>query len=65
MDVDLPAPTSKTRPHLRPNTHNSLSTIEYLALLDLLGMPHPLVRSYLPDAVWFFDVLVNAETRFS
>jgi glutaminyl-peptide cyclotransferase len=42
-------------PHLRhglipasaPTT--SLSTIEHQALLDLLGMPHPLVRSYFPD----------------
>ncbi|KAI0269614.1 hypothetical protein BGY98DRAFT_287956 [Russula aff. rugulosa BPL654] len=43
----------------------SLSTIEHLALLDLLGMPHPRVRSYFHDTAWFFDVLVNAETRFS
>jgi hypothetical protein len=46
-----------------PTPTTSLSTIEYLALLDLLGMPHPLARSYLPDTAWFFDVLVNAETR--
>ncbi|KAF8491032.1 glutaminyl-peptide cyclotransferase-like protein [Russula emetica] len=40
-----------------------LSTIEHLVLLDLLGAPHPLVRSYFPDTAWLFDVLVSAETR--
>ena len=40
-----------------------LSTIEHLVLLDLLGAPHPQVRSYFPDTAWLFDVLVSAETR--
>jgi len=34
-----------------------------LVLLDLLGAPHPLVRSYFPETAWLFDVLVSAETR--
>ena len=40
-----------------------LSTIEHLVLLDLLGAPHPQVRSYFPDTAWLFDVLVSAESR--
>ncbi|KAH9955265.1 hypothetical protein BC827DRAFT_1379132 [Russula dissimulans] len=40
-----------------------LSTIEHLVLLDLLGAPHPLVRSFFPDTAWLFDTLVSAETR--
>jgi len=40
-----------------------LSTIEHLVLLDLLGAPHPRVRSYFPDTAWLFDALVDAETR--
>jgi glutaminyl-peptide cyclotransferase len=40
-----------------------LSTIDHLVLLDLLGAPHPQVRSYFPDTAWLFDVLVSAETR--
>jgi hypothetical protein len=60
MGVDVLAPTSKAPPHLRLNT---LSTIEHLELLDLLGAPHPLVRSYFPDTAWLFDVFVSAEMR--
>ncbi len=37
-----------------------LSTIEHVVLLDLLGAPHPLVHSYLPDTAWLFDELVRA-----
>lgn len=40
-----------------------LSTIDHLVLLDLLGAPHPQVRSYFPDTAWLFDVLVSAEAR--
>ena len=40
-----------------------LSTIEHLVLLDLLGAPHPQVRSYFPDTAWLFDVLASAEMR--
>ncbi|KAF8490956.1 hypothetical protein F5888DRAFT_1909771 [Russula emetica] len=45
------------------NPTTPLSTIECLVLLDLLGMSHPLVRSYFPDTAWLFDILVSAETR--
>ena len=31
--------------------------------MDLLGAPHPLVRSYFPDTAWLFDTLISAETR--
>ena len=40
-----------------------LSTIDHLVLMDLLGAPHPLVRSYFPDTAWLFDTLISAETR--
>jgi hypothetical protein len=40
-----------------------LSMIEHLVLLDLLGAPRPLVRSYFPDTGWLFDALISAETR--
>ncbi|KAI0040140.1 glutaminyl-peptide cyclotransferase-like protein [Auriscalpium vulgare] len=40
-----------------------LSTIEHLVLLDLLGAPHPRVRSFFPDTGWLFDGLVRAEAR--
>ena len=40
-----------------------LSSIEHLVLLDLIGAPHPRVRSYFPDTAWLFDTLASAETR--
>jgi hypothetical protein len=58
MGVDVPVPTSKA-PLQRRQLH---STIQHLVLLDLLGAPHPQVRSYLPDTAWLFDALVSAET---
>ena len=40
-----------------------LSTIEHLVLLDLLGAPNPLIRSYFLETAWLFDALVSAEER--
>jgi len=40
-----------------------LSTIEHLILLDLLGAPKPLIRSYYPSTGWLFDAMVSAERR--
>lgn len=40
-----------------------LSTIEHFVLLDLLGAPNPLVKSYFPSTAWLFDGLVSAESR--
>ena len=35
---------------------------EHLVLLDLLGAPHPQIRSYFPDTAWLFDSLISAES---
>ena len=40
-----------------------LSGIEHLILLDLLGAPQPLVRSYYLETAWLFDALRSVETR--
>ena len=56
-------PHSKRRLISASTPTTPLSTIEHLVLLDLLGAPHPLVRSYFPDTAWLFDILVSAETR--
>jgi glutaminyl-peptide cyclotransferase len=56
-------PHSKRRLISASTPTTPLSMIEHLVLLDLLGAPHPTVRSYYPDTAWLFDVLVNAETR--
>jgi glutaminyl-peptide cyclotransferase len=40
-----------------------LSTIEHLILLDLLGAPNPLIRSYFLETAWLFDALLSAERR--
>lgn len=40
-----------------------LSGIEHLVLLDLLGAPNPLIRSYFTDTAWLFDSLASAERR--
>ncbi|KIK08171.1 hypothetical protein K443DRAFT_663540 [Laccaria amethystina LaAM-08-1] len=40
-----------------------LSTIEHLILLDLLGAPQPLIRSYYLDTAWLFDAMVSVERR--
>ena len=66
--------TTYLPPHLKrrlisvATSTTPLSTIEHLALIDLLrvggvGSPRPHVRSYFPDTAWLFDVLVSAEKR--
>lgn len=40
-----------------------LSGVEHLILLDLLGAPQPLIRSYYLDTAWLFDALVSVERR--
>ena len=40
-----------------------LGGIEHLILLDLLGAPQPLIRSYFIDTAWLFDSLVSVERR--
>ncbi|KAF8623448.1 hypothetical protein AX15_006235 [Amanita polypyramis BW_CC] len=40
-----------------------LSTIEHLILLDLLGAPNPLIRSFFPETAWLFDALASTERR--
>ncbi|PPQ98123.1 hypothetical protein CVT26_003167 [Gymnopilus dilepis] len=40
-----------------------LDGIEHLILLDLLGAPNPLIRSYFLDTAWLFDALVSVERR--
>ncbi|KAF8643782.1 hypothetical protein AX16_008801 [Volvariella volvacea WC 439] len=40
-----------------------MSGIEHLILLDLLGAPQPLIRSYFLDTAWLFDALVSVEKR--
>lgn len=40
-----------------------LTGIEHLILLDLLGAPQPLLRSYYLDTAWLFDALVSVERR--
>lgn len=40
-----------------------IQTIEHLILLDLLGSPDPLLRSYFLDTAWMFDALISAEKR--
>ncbi|KAG6889832.1 hypothetical protein C0995_014309 [Termitomyces sp. Mi166 len=40
-----------------------LDGIEHLILLDLLGAPRPLIRSFFLDTAWLFDALVSVERR--
>jgi len=40
-----------------------LSGIEHLILLDLLGAPQPLIRSYYLETAWLFDTLRSVERR--
>ncbi|GAA5886313.1 hypothetical protein JCM3774_002964, partial [Rhodotorula dairenensis] len=51
-----PAPIQST-----PQT--TLARISHLVLLDLLGAPNPLVRSFFPNTGWLFDELLHAEDR--
>ncbi|TFK54624.1 hypothetical protein OE88DRAFT_1623609 [Heliocybe sulcata] len=59
--------TSYISPHtkrrlLRPS-ETEISTVEHLILLDLLGAPHPLIRSAFLDTAWLFDAMISAERR--
>ncbi|KAL0946561.1 hypothetical protein HGRIS_012765 [Hohenbuehelia grisea] len=45
------------------NPMTELSTIEHLVLLDLLGAPNPLIRSYFIDTAWLFDAMASVERR--
>ncbi|KAI9571404.1 hypothetical protein HD554DRAFT_2203461 [Boletus coccyginus] len=55
------APHTKRR--LISHSMTELSGIEHLILLDLLGAPKPLIRSYFSDTAWLFDSLASAERR--
>ncbi|KAI9459958.1 hypothetical protein HD554DRAFT_1599258 [Boletus coccyginus] len=47
-----------------PHTNlTELDGIEHLVLLDLLGAPNPVIRSYFTDTAWLFDSLASAERR--
>ncbi|KZT09609.1 uncharacterized protein LAESUDRAFT_695278 [Laetiporus sulphureus 93-53] len=54
-------PQAKRR--LLPSMITELSTIEHLILLDLLGAPHPTIRSSFLDTAWLFDAMASAERR--
>lgn len=34
-------------------------------MLDLLGAPHPRIRSYFVDTAWLFDAMASAEQRLA
>lgn len=59
--------TTYVRPYTKRRLMNAqsteLSTMEHLILLDLLGAPNPLIRSYFLETAWLFDALVSAEGR--
>ena len=52
-----------TRRRLLGSQETEISSIEHLILLDLLGAPDPLIRSYYADSAWMFDALVAIEER--
>ncbi|RDB21429.1 Glutaminyl-peptide cyclotransferase [Hypsizygus marmoreus] len=54
-------PLEKRRLMGMPTTE--LSGVEHLILLDLLGAPQPLIRSYYLDTAWLFDALISVERR--
>jgi len=56
-------PNSKRR--LLPSTYTELSGIEHLILLDLLGAPHPVIRSSFITTGWLFDQMKAAELRLA
>jgi len=56
------SPNSKRR-LLGHASLTELSTIEHIILLDLLGAPNPIIRSYFIDTAWLFDAMISAETR--
>lgn len=51
-----PAPIQST-----PKT--ALRRISHLVLLDLLGAPNPLIRSFFPNTGWLFDEFMHSEDR--
>lgn len=51
-----PSPTS-------PKSRTTLSRISHLVLLDLLGAPNPVIRSFYPSTGWLFDEFHHAEDR--
>ncbi|KAI0699232.1 hypothetical protein BC835DRAFT_1267949 [Cytidiella melzeri] len=55
-------PNSKRR-LVTSGWETELSTIEHLILLDLLGAPHPLIRSSFTNTAWLFDKMVSVEKR--
>ncbi|TBU43612.1 hypothetical protein BD309DRAFT_990869 [Dichomitus squalens] len=57
------APHSKRR--LLPASTTELGTIEHLILLDLLGAPHPQIRSSFVDTAWLHDAIASAERRLA
>ncbi|OCH86894.1 hypothetical protein OBBRIDRAFT_782459 [Obba rivulosa] len=57
------SPNQKRR--LLPSSTTELSTIEHLILLDLLGAPHPVIRSSFIDTAWLFDAMASAERRLA
>jgi glutaminyl-peptide cyclotransferase len=54
-------PTAKRR--LLVSQMTELAGIEHFVLLDLLGAPRPLIRSYFADTHWLFDRLAGAESK--
>jgi len=54
------APNSKRRLNYAAT---EIQTIEHLILLDLLGAPNPLIRSYFMDTAWLYDAMASAERR--
>ncbi|RDX56413.1 hypothetical protein OH76DRAFT_385330 [Lentinus brumalis] len=61
--------TTYIKPHekrrLLPASETELGTIEHLILLDLLGAPHPQIRSSFVDTAWLFDKIASAEKRLA
>lgn len=55
--------STHTRRRLLGSEETEISSIEHLILLDLLGAPDPLIRSYYTDTAWMFDALVAIEKR--
>lgn len=51
-----PSPTA-------PKSSSTLSRISHLILLDLLGAPNPVIRSFYSSTGWFFDEFTHAELR--
>ncbi|CAL1707536.1 unnamed protein product [Somion occarium] len=56
-------PPNAKRRLLLTSHATEIATIEHLILLDLLGAPHPLIRSSFLDTAWLFDAMASAERR--